>query len=104
MQQVVNDENKSRRQSFIYILRFLTGIAEVYPTGDDLEQSLRSWLSPPDHLKKHSVACESRHRGSAAWFVQGDTFTEWKSSEARSSLLWVHGKRPFTLGSFAFTN
>ena len=26
------------------------------------------------------------------WFVQGDTFTEWKSS-SQNSLLWVHGKR-----------
>jgi len=28
------------------------------------------------------------------WFIQGNTFSEWKMSETKSSLLWVHGKRP----------
>ena len=78
------------------------GIAEIYLTGDSLEQKLRSWLSPPNPLKDHSIAWGTRNRGSGAWFVQGNTFSEWKASEARSSLLWVHGKRPLTLGPFAF--
>ena len=60
------------------------------------------WLSPPDPWKNHHVACESRHSDSAAWFVQGNTFSEWKVSEALSSLLWVHGKRSWILGSGAF--
>jgi hypothetical protein len=30
--------------------------------------------------------------GTTAWFVQGDTFSEWKWFKT-SSLLWIHGKR-----------
>ena len=59
-----------------------------------MEQRILEWLSPPDPWKNHNIARKSRHRGSAAWFVQGNTFSNWKSSEAPGSLLWVHGKRP----------
>jgi hypothetical protein len=31
------------------------------------------------------------------WFVQGDTFSEWKWSKA-SSLLWIHAKRSLSPG------
>jgi hypothetical protein len=41
----------------------------------------------------HKIACESRYTGTAAWFLQGDTFSEWILSE-RNSLLWIHGKCP----------
>jgi hypothetical protein len=66
-----------------------------------LEQRVRSWLSPPDPWKNHNIACKSRHRGSGAWFVQGNTFSEWKTSEARVPFMgsW---KRPLTLGSLRF--
>ena len=40
----------------------------------------------------HKIACELRHMGTTVWFVQGDTFSEWKWSKT-SSLLWIHGKR-----------
>ena len=61
-----------------------------------MEQDIRRWLSPPDPWKNHNIACKSRHRGSAAWFLQGDTYSKWKASETPGSLLWVHGKRPLT--------
>jgi hypothetical protein len=45
-------------------------------------------------LENHNLARESRHGGTGTWWVEGDTYAEWKSSGA-SSLLWIHGKRPY---------
>jgi hypothetical protein len=81
---------------FIVVLRKLTCLA-----GDSLQQDIFRWLSPPDPWKNHNLACKSRHRGSAAWFVQGNTLLEWKAEEAPSSLLWVHGKRPLISNSYS---
>jgi hypothetical protein len=65
-----------------------------------LQQDVRNWLSPPDPWKNHNLSRESRHRGTGTWWVEGDAYAEWKSSGA-SSLLWIHGKRPyFTLYCF----
>jgi hypothetical protein len=101
MQKLVNDQNKSKRQSF-----FGVAIAgwdhQNYLTGDKLQQDIFKWLSPPDPWKNHHIACESRHRGSAEWFIQGNTFAEWKASESPSSSLWIHGKRPSIPNSYAF--
>jgi hypothetical protein len=87
--------NKSKRQSFSNV-----AISDRnrwdYLAGEKLEQKLRSWLSPPDPWKNFNIACKSRHRGSATWFIQGKQFSEWKACEARGSLLWVHGNRPLT--------
>jgi hypothetical protein len=63
------------------------------PTGDSLQKDIFRWLSPPDPWINHHAACKSRHRGTAEWFIQGNTFSEWKTSEVLGSLLWVHGKR-----------
>jgi hypothetical protein len=38
------------------------------------------------------MACELRHPGTTAWFIEGEIFSEWKWSRT-SSLLWIHGKR-----------
>ncbi len=62
--------------------------------GDKLQQDVRNWLSPPDPWKNHHIARKSRHKGTAAWFVGGNTLSEWKSS-GPNSLLWIHGKRKF---------
>ena len=101
MQQVASDLNKSKRQSF-----FKVAIADCdhgdYLAGDSLQQDIFRWLSPPDPWKNHHIACKSRHGGSAAWFIQGNTFSEWKASEALSPLLWVHGKRQLMPSSYAF--
>src|ERR1700722_4581489 len=101
MQQFSSDMNKFKHLSFLKFARFLTGITEIL-VGDELEQKVRSWLSAPDPWKNHNIACKSRHPGSAAWFVHGNTFPEWKVSEARGSLLWVHGKHPLAASSSAF--
>ena len=86
------------------MLRFQTRITQIVwrLVDDNLQQRVQRWLSPPDPWKNYNIACKSRHRGSAAWFIQGKRFSEWKASEARGSLLWVHGKRPLMPGSYPF--
>ena len=64
-------------------------------TGDKLQHDVRNWLSPPDPWKNHNLARGSRHGGTGTWWIQGDTYAEWKASGS-SSLLWIHGKRPYT--------
>jgi archaellum component FlaC len=61
-------------------------------TGDQLQQNLRRWLSPPDPSTNHNIACNAHHKGTAHWFFEGRTYKEWKSISSES-LLWVHGKR-----------
>ena len=69
-------------------------------TGDSLQECIFRWLSAPDPWKNHHAACKSSHRGTAEWFIHGNTFPEWRTSEVRGSLLWVHGKR-LSITSFA---
>ena len=42
-----------------------------------------------------------QHNGTASWFIQGDTFQQWKKN---GSLLWMRGNRmplpPFCLGEY----
>jgi hypothetical protein len=61
-------------------------------TGDQLQQNLRTWLSPQDPSTNHNIACTAHHKGTATWFFEGSTYKEWKSTSSES-LLWVHGKR-----------
>ena len=61
-------------------------------TGNQLRDSLRQWLSPPDPSINHNIACKAHHHGSAQWFFQGSIFNQWKST---GSFLWLQGKRAF---------
>jgi hypothetical protein len=67
--------------------------SEVTVTGDQLQENHRRWLSPPDPSTNHNIAHRSHHSGTASWFIQGDTFKEWKST---GSLLWIHGNREYS--------
>jgi hypothetical protein len=44
------------------------------------DEDVRKWLSPPDPWKNHHIARTSHHKGTAAWFADGDIFSEWKKS------------------------
>ncbi|KAH9978330.1 hypothetical protein BJV74DRAFT_141737 [Russula compacta] len=70
VQQLTSDVNKSRR--------------------DQLRRDVKGWLSPPDPWQNYNIQHDAHHDGTATWFIDGDTFTEWKSSPC--SLLWIHGK------------
>jgi hypothetical protein len=76
------------------MLPLLFGKTEACVAGDQLQMTIKGWLSPPDPWKNHHIARESRHEATATWFIEGETFSEWKST-GRSSLLWIHGKRQF---------
>jgi hypothetical protein len=99
MHQIASDLTKSKREPF-----FDVAIAEWdhrdCPAGDNLQQDIIKWLSPPDYSNNHHSTCELRHPGSAEWFIQGNTFSEWKSSDVSVSLLWVHGNRAFMPSSY----
>ena len=58
--------------------------------GNQLRQDLRKWLCPPDPSVNQNAASVAHHKGTAAWFIEGSTFENWRVS---GSLLWVHGKR-----------
>ena len=90
--QVVTDLNKEKRETFFDVV-VVDLDHEDRPTGDNLQEKIFGWLSAPDPWKNHHTACKSRHRGTADWFIQGNVFLDWRTSEVPSSLLWVHGKR-----------
>ena len=93
MHQLTSDLNKAKREPFFDVVVADWDHRDC-STGDSLQKDIFGWLSPPDPWKNHHAACKSRHRGTADWFIQGDTFSEWRTSEIPGSLLWVYGKRP----------
>ncbi len=101
MHQVASDLNKSKREPFCDVVIADWDHRDCL-AGDNLQQDIFKWLSPPDPWKNHRIAGELRHRGSAEWFIRGKTFSEWKASEVRGSTLWVHGKRASMPRSRAF--
>src|SRR6266702_2094637 len=52
-------------------------------TGNQLRESLRRWVTPPDPSANHNIACDIHHRGTAEWFFRCSIL----------SLLWIYGKR-----------
>ncbi|KAH9028942.1 hypothetical protein EDB84DRAFT_257299 [Lactarius hengduanensis] len=56
---------------------------------NQLRESLRRWVTPPDPSTNHNLACDIRHEGTAEWFFQANIFGEWNSI---GSLLWIYGK------------
>ena len=92
MHKVASDLNKAKREPFFDFMVADWDHRDC-STGDSLQKDIFGWLSPPDPWKNHHAACKSRHHGTADWFMQSNTFSEWKTSEVPGSLLWVHGKR-----------
>jgi hypothetical protein len=63
--------------------------------------NIQKWLSPPDPWKNFNIARESRHSETGAWFLEGNTLSEWKDS-GPSSLLWINGKRQLSPSAYIF--
>lgn len=59
---------------------------------DQIKEDIMRWLPPPDQSTNHNMACRTRHKGTAEWFLRGNIFEEWKS---RGSLFWIHGMGMF---------
>ncbi|KAH9996982.1 hypothetical protein BJV74DRAFT_960877, partial [Russula compacta] len=56
---------------------------------NQIRRDLQHWLLPPDSSINYNTACDAHHQGTATWFTESTTFTDWKAS---GSLLWIHGK------------
>ncbi|KAH8979087.1 hypothetical protein EDB92DRAFT_2074137 [Lactarius akahatsu] len=57
--------------------------------GNQVRESLRRWVTPPDPSTNHNIACGIQHGGTAQWFFRGGIFGNWRST---GSLLWIYGK------------
>ncbi|KAH9979900.1 hypothetical protein BGW80DRAFT_1556575 [Lactifluus volemus] len=55
-------------------------------------QELRKWLSPPDPLINHYIACRSHHEGTRESPLEGKMCEAWKSTPSLL-LVWIYGKR-----------
>ena len=75
---------------FVINLCSLYGVSDLLLTGNQLRESLRQWVTPPDPSTNHNIACDIHYCGTAGWFFRGNIFAEWKS---KGSLLWIYGKR-----------
>ncbi|KAH9074709.1 hypothetical protein EDB83DRAFT_2653268 [Lactarius deliciosus] len=58
--------------------------------GNQIEQDVRKWFSPPDPSTNHNTACEVYHKEPPTWLFGAGVFKNWMSD---GSLLWIHGKR-----------
>lgn len=92
IQQLASDINKSKRA--YYFCAISGRECYNYVVGDQLQETFRRWLSPPDPSDNHNIARKAHYKGSAEWFVHGNIFSEWKRTT--SSLLWIHGKRGYS--------
>jgi hypothetical protein len=62
--------------------------------GNESRRDLRKWIDPPDPSSNLRTASDAHHQGTAAWCTEGKTFANWMAS---GSLLWIHGKRKYTI-------
>ena len=91
MQKILDDLNKIKCLSFCGITIKGGRESETKTSlGDQLQEKIQKWLSPPDPSINHNTACEAHHNGTAAWFLEGTIYNEWKTT---GSLLWTHGNR-----------
>jgi hypothetical protein len=70
---------------------YCSGVSNLI-VGNQLRESLRRWVTPPDPSTNHNIATDIHHGETAEWFSQGSILAEWKST---GSLLWIYGKRMF---------
>jgi hypothetical protein len=94
-EQPPNDVNQVDRSSSSNFISATHGLLHII-SETQLRENIHKWLSPPDPSTNHKIACDTYNKKTASWFFQGSIFREWKS---RGSLLWIHGKRAFSLAS-----
>jgi hypothetical protein len=89
VQQTANDVDEVKRLSSHNLISV---DYEALPkfSGNQMRESIRKWLSPPDPSTNQNIACGTHHKKTATWFFEGSIFQDWKST---GSLLWIHGKR-----------
>ena len=90
MQRISDDLNKIKCSSFVGVGIAIKEAKTKFIPGDRLREKIQKWLSPPDPSINHNTACEAHHDGTAAWFLEGPIYNEWKET---GSLLWAYGNR-----------
>ena len=55
--------------------------------------NIRNWLSSIDTSANYNEARKKYQDQTGSWFIQGETFNEWK--EEADKLLWIRGKGEF---------
>ena len=85
-------ESSHRRREMFVINPFTSREVSDLLSGNQLRESLRRWVTPPDPSTNHNIACDIHHGGTAEWFFRGSMFMEWKRN---GFLLWIYGKRMF---------
>jgi hypothetical protein len=88
VQQIADDMGDQKRSSSNILTSLVMKAQQL--TGDQIRKDLRDWLSPPDPSVNYNIASDAHHEGTAMWFMESDTFNNWKASD---SLLWIYGKR-----------
>jgi len=64
----------------------------IFVAGNQIQQNVRKWFSPPDPSTNYNIACKAYHQRTTAWIFEECVFKDWEST---ASLLWIHGKRKF---------
>jgi nucleoside phosphorylase len=64
-------------------------VEQLDPEMPEKQSRIFEWLSAPDPSTNHTKALNKHHGGTGLWFIQGDTFNEWK--RLPGSFLWLHG-------------
>ncbi|KAG9843598.1 Pfs, NACHT and ankyrin domain protein, partial [Aureobasidium melanogenum] len=77
------------------------GVSKIHQIAKDIEEKIHDqsldrkqerivkWISNLDPSIAYTQAHKKRHPGTGRWFVDSDTFAEWKSQS--SGFLWLHG-------------
>ncbi|KAJ7691803.1 hypothetical protein B0H17DRAFT_1200919 [Mycena rosella] len=52
-------------------------------------RDIKTWLSAPDPFTSHSSVLKTRHTGTGSWFLESDTFANWKTTS--NSVFWIYG-------------
>ena len=89
MQQTANDVDKVKCLSSPRLVNSSCRALCIF-VGNQVQEGIHKWLSPPDPSTNHNIARDTHYKRAATWFFEGSIFKEWK---ATGSLLWVHGKR-----------
>ena len=84
IQQVVNqlslsDMNRSWFPNLILIPSILEGLTSL--TGNDIRNRFRKWIVPPDPSVNYNAASDAHHEGTAEWFTNGNTVSDWNTCQ-----------------------
>ena len=76
----------------ISILKYLSiyQVSDYYIFSD---KDIRNWLSTIDTSANYNEARKKCQDKTGSWFIEGETFKEWK--EKADKLLWIRGKGEF---------